>query len=679
MVRPSRLRSIQVMTIMVVVGCVAVPMVTRVRAAESPATTQVSPREPASSQQPLAPEVTTIRAYSNLVVIDVVVNDAQGNPVHGLQASDFTLLENNKLQTVRHFEEHSALPASEAAAPVPSASVPGPSVKLPPGLFTNKTEAPANGPVNVLLLAYLNTPLESQPFARKQLLEFLEKTPAGTRIAIFSLNAQLSMLHGFTTDLAELKAALASKKGAPGVSDILLDPVHGGPMKDRSLDVLKEGASKQQIDDINRMEAQQTSFTQELRAKLTLNGFNMLARYLVGIPGRKNVIWFSGGFPLNVEPSAAEADPNDSVVRNDEEVRKTDNLLTRAQIAVYPVDARGVQGDPALDFGSKVGDQRAAAAIELATTPPGDPRIDDLEATQEETSVGNLLQDKAQEHESMLAMAEDTGGEAFVNTNGLAQAVSKAIEHGSNYYTLTYSPTNTQWDARFRSVKVKVNQSGMKLTYRNGYYAVDPNDRNQLNAQGAATALAETNTTSAAMIHGGPEAAEIVFKVRILPANTPAQDALPSSNQANSKVKVEGPYRQYSVDLVPDAKSVNCREQADGKRLRGLEMWTFVYNTEGVRLIAASNRIRTILSAADYAKLLAGGLAFHQQISVPAKGEYYVRTAIHDLVSDKVGVVEVPVDAVATLDPLKQVAATAAPLPAEPGAGASGQAGEPKH
>ena len=64
--------------------------------------------------------MTTIRAYSNLVVIDVVVNDAQGNPVHGLTKDDFTLLENNKQQMVRHFEEHSRLlPPAAEATPLP--------------------------------------------------------------------------------------------------------------------------------------------------------------------------------------------------------------------------------------------------------------------------------------------------------------------------------------------------------------------------------------------------------------------------------------------------------------------------------------------------------------------------------------------------------------------------------
>ena len=112
-----------------------------------------------------------------------------------------------------------------------------------------------------------------------------------------------------------------------------------------------EGIYAQEIvDSVNRFQALATSFQQDMIAKYTLNAFDMLARYLIGIPGRKNVIWFSGGFPLNVEPNVNEADPNDSVVRNDDEVRKTDNLLTRAQVAVYPVDARGLTTDPALNF-----------------------------------------------------------------------------------------------------------------------------------------------------------------------------------------------------------------------------------------------------------------------------------------------------------------------------------------
>ena len=296
-----------------------------------------------SRQQQNTPDVTTIRTYSNLVVIDVVVTDSDGKAVHGLKKEAFTLLENNKEQTVRHFEEHTAVPASDVKlAPAP---------KLPPGLFSNRSAAPANGPVNVILLDYLNTPLTAQPYLRKQLLDFLDHAPPGTRIAIFGLTSQLSMLQGFTSDMAVLKAALTEQQErAAGVGPADRSVRRRRNHREHLVDGSRSGATavdgmmtQESLDSIARFEALLTSDIQDMRAQYTLHAFDLLARYLVGIPGRKNVIWFSGGFPLNIEPNTTEADPNDSVVRNDDEVRKTDNLLTRAQVAVYPVDARGLQ------------------------------------------------------------------------------------------------------------------------------------------------------------------------------------------------------------------------------------------------------------------------------------------------------------------------------------------------
>jgi VWFA-related protein len=611
----------------------------------------------AQAQQPASASnegITTLHARTNLVIVDVVVTDSKHNPIHGLKASDFTLLENNKEQRVRNFEEHSAALDGEKFIPAP---------KLPAGLFTNQAPAPAGGPVNVLLLDYLNTPLASQPYARKQLLEFLDKIAPGTRIAIFGLTEKLDMLQGFTTDPSVLKAALTGKNGAPRASDILLDSTNGGSMTDTTLaDNLVGGATadgasatdgsfvtQEEIDDINRFQALQTSFTQDLRAKYTLGAFQALARYLVGIPGRKNVIWFSAGFPLNVDPNVNEADPNDSVVRNDDEIRKTDNLLTRAQIAVYPIDARGVFTDPGNDVSQHV------SSISVGSG--GDAAAEQLQ----------FMQQTSQEHESMFAMAEETGGEAYVNTNNLTQAVTKAVEAGSNYYTMTYTPANSQWDGRFRAIKVKVEQPGVKLSYRNGYYADDPDDRSKVVAGHTAMAAAPANTLITAMMHGGPDPAEILFKVRIRPAAAPPEDTPLKNNRANPdpKVKVAGPFKEYGVDLVPDAKAVSCPVNAEGKHLCQLEVITYVYNREGELLIMAHNAVSQSMSAEEYAKLQTGsGMAFHQQVSVPVKGQYYLRTAIHDLRSDRIGAVEVPVSAVAKLDPLKPLTAMAAPAPA---------------
>ena len=596
--------------------------------------------------------MTTIRTYSNLVVVDVVVTDGQGNPVHGLSKDAFALTENGKPQTFRHFEEHSAAPVAETKVLPPP--------RMPPGLFSNRTPAVANGPVNVLLLDYLNTPVSAQPYARKQLLDYLDHAAPGTRIAIFGLTTQLSMLQGFTSDMAVLKGALDPKKGgAAQVSQLLVNPVTGGSTADTSLSdsLLNSGATstditQEMVDAVTRFEAMQSSFQTEMRVQYTLNGIDSLARYLVGIPGRKNVIWFSGSFPLDVEPNPDEADPNDSVARFDEMVRETDNLLTRAQIAVYPVDARGLQTDPSQNFYNEATNPSISGS------------------SGQDAATGNMqfLQQTAQEHLTMDAMAEDTGGQAFFNTSGLTQAVQKAIDNGSNYYTLTYSPTNTVWDSKFRAIKVKVDQPGVKLNYRNGYYAVDPNDRNKLYAQGAAAIQTQPTTMVTAMMHGGPDPAEILFKVRIRPASTPPDDTVLKSNQANPdpKVKVEGPFKSYGVDLVPDPHAVSCRQEPNGNRHCQLEVWTFVYNSDGQKLITASNRLRTMLTPADYQQLLTGGMAFHQEISVPVKGQYFIRTAIHDMVSDRVGAVEIPVSAVAHLTPLKTLASTSEPEPAAP-------------
>jgi VWFA-related protein len=369
--------------------------------------------------------VATIHARTNLVVVDVVVTDSKKNPVHGLQKSDFALMEDGKPQAIRNFEEHTARPSSETADVPPTA-------KLPPGLFTNKSAAPANGPVNVLLLDYLNTPVIAQASAKKQLIEFLNKAPAGTRIAIFGLTTHLVMLQGFTSDMTVLKAALTSKKGTTQVSDILTDAVNGGPMGTTvfadSFGPAGGDITQQMVDDMDRVDAQITSEEQNNRMLYTLNSIDQLARYLVGIPGRKNVIWYSASFPLDVEQNLNEADPNDSVIRNDDEVRKTDNLLTRAQIAIYPVDVRGIQTDPTNSVtnlaANGIPDGASAAAASTA-----------------------FMMQTSQEQETMEAMAEDTGGEAFINTNGLTQAVTKAIEEGSNYYTCS----GTRGSARSRS------------------------------------------------------------------------------------------------------------------------------------------------------------------------------------------------------------------------------------
>jgi len=117
---------------------------------------------------------------------------------------------------------------------------------------------------------------------------------------------------------------------------------------------------------------------------------------------------------------------------------------------------------------------------------------------------------------------------------------------------------------------------------------------------------------------------------------------------------------------VPDPHAVNCSLDPSGNHHCALEIWAYVYDSNGKLLVTTGHRVFRRLSPDDYNKLLTGGMAFHQEISVPVKGQYYLRTAIHDMVSDRVGAVEVPIAQVARLEPLKELPAASDSSPAAP-------------
>src|SRR5438270_6078908 len=394
--------------------------------------------QPAATQQPPQSGVATLRAGTQLVVVDVVVTDKRQKSIQGLQAYDFTLIEENVPQVVKHFEEHTALtPADATKFP----ALP----KFPPGVFTNYTPAPVNGAVNLLLLDALNTPLGDQAYVRQQLLAYLNATPPGTRIAIFGLTNQLTILQGFTSDPALLKAVASSKLGKN--SPLLQDAVGGSGIQNSTADDLEDaGADATTVANLRQFDAQQQSFQLQLRVKYTLDAMNQLARYLSSIPGRKNLIWFSGSFPISVLPDTTGnlTDPFAVVADYEKEFRDTVNLLARSQVAVYPIDARGLTNAPILD---------AATSRNYASPGRGPARM-----TQD---LNKFSTDTFAEHSTMSQMAEATGGHAFYNTNGLTQAVATAINNGSNFYTLTYTPANPAGDGKFRKIKVQLAQSGV--------------------------------------------------------------------------------------------------------------------------------------------------------------------------------------------------------------------------
>ncbi len=591
----------------------------------------------ASGQTAPAP-MTTIHTSSDLVVVDVVASDSRQNPVHQLTAADFTVLEDGKPQTVKSFEEH----ATSAPASLP------PLPRLDPGIFTNYSVAPANGALNILLFDKLNTPMNAQMVVRDQVLKYLKEVPPGTRIAIFSLTTELRLLQGFTSNPELLRALVEGKKGNQGASPLMTDAVNGDepgaddPMYDALADGLgNDPDAAMMLANLQQFEAEQQSFQLQIRARYTLDALNLLARYMSNLPGRKNLIWFSGSFPVSILPDADLQNPFAVVASAEDEFRETVDLLARSQVAVYPIDARGLMTAPmlsAMQSGSTM--NRTPNGFASANT--------------------KFFEQTSDEHSTMQQMADATGGKAFVNTNGLKEAVENAVEAGANYYTIAYTPTNRKWNGDFRKIQVKLDRPGVTLAYRRGYFADDPDaPRHNQQAQNAKPDPNQYNALRAAMLHGGPDPTELIFAASVRPTSTDTEAALVPGNQAAKKVS--GPYRRYAVTFIANPKEVNWTVTPDGLHHCVLEFRTFVYDGDGTLINGQFNGIAAAIPEAQFTSVQNGNFKYLQQISVPAKGDYYLRLGMRDGVTDHVGAVELPVAAVAKLPPVAIPAPPAQP------------------
>jgi VWFA-related protein len=517
-------------------------------------------------------EKDVLKSESPLVVLDVVVTDKKGQPVYGLKRSDFTVFERDEKMSLQNFEEHRADQAP------PPASLPAKQV-LAPNVFSNFSDTPDNGPLNVLLMDALNTPMADQMYLREQMLEYAQKAPEGTRIAIFGLSNRLYLLQGVTTDPALVKAAV-------------------------------------------QMFMAKAPVMPQLRRWSTLAAIDELARYLSGLPGRKNLIWFAGSFNLGIVSDGDRADRVGSLANFADDAKQTANLLTRSRVAVYPIDARGLFGNP---------DMSAGVAL-----PPG---AQTLGPRAWQISDGKFLGERADEKITMNTLAERTGGKAFYDTNGLKDALQQAINNGSNYYTLAFAPTDLKWDGRYRSVRVKLEQPDVDLSYRRGYFAYDPNVPRAHEGKSQPMSVMHS-----AMLLGGPNPTQILFTVKIELA-AKSENNLPPTNQPNVKM-MKPPYRRYTVSYDVNLRTVAFKTIQEGIRQGYLEFEVSLYSPDGELMNAIGELVRVKVPAATYESRQQSGWKFQQNIDAPAKSECFLRIGVHDVSTDRVGAVEVPLAAI---------------------------------
>ena len=309
--------------------------------AEPAAAPKTSEPQPLPDSSPDIPQTPLFKTSAREVVVDVVVTKKDGDQVTGLTQQDFTVAEEGQAQSINFFEEHQ--PDEKASSSSPAMP------PLPAGTATNAPAASAGDAVNVLLLDTLNTERVDQAYVRARIDEFFKSVKPGTQMAIFVLGSRLRFVQGFTSDPSTLRAALNRKD----VTSVQRQPMAHTQSDDadeaEAIATLRSMSgpfgSSAGIDVLQNALQDMKNYSSGTRASMTFEAMNQLAHYLQGIPGRKNLLWFAGSFPVVLFPTPAqqaalEKDPKLPGYVN--QVKKTADLFTQAKIAVYPIAAQGM-------------------------------------------------------------------------------------------------------------------------------------------------------------------------------------------------------------------------------------------------------------------------------------------------------------------------------------------------
>lgn len=369
----------------------------------------------------------TLKTHARRVVVDVVVTDSKGDPVTDLKQSDFTVLEDGKAQDVRSFEGHGS-DARKLAEEAPSPAR---------NEYSNRHVGFEGGALNILLIDGLNTQMNDVAQSKQQTAALLKQLPPDRRVMVFVLGQRLEMVSNSGALPAQIAAAL--EKANSGKSNVLksTEETRSEELAVADAGIVDAGFAARIQGAFDRS----SSETDLNRLRITEAALRQIARVAGSYPGRKNLLWITAGFAYP------------TTLRENEMIDHTIADLAASHVAVYAIDAHGL--DPIY------------MKAEQGSTGQGNPRVP--------RDYSAAIQNESDQHDTLLTIAQDTGGKAFYNSNALGAEIRHALELGTYFYTLTYTPSNRQWNGQHRKIEVKLNRPGLRAEYRRGYYAV-PDD-----------------------------------------------------------------------------------------------------------------------------------------------------------------------------------------------------------
>jgi len=530
----------------------------------------------AVAQQPPASvdQSATIRSTTRLVQVSVVALDNHGNPITGLTKDNFTVTDEGRAQKISVFS---------AETPTPNAPV----QPLPGNVFTNRFDLKGQDPgaVTIILFDALNTSSPDQSFARKQILKFLQSLPPQDHVALYALTTRLYRLHDFTRDSAALVNAVnhfsveqtaAFEASTTAFIDLVsitgdADWAGGGP-----------GNFQASLNNANGIIADQALLN---RAVSTASAIEAIANHVAVVPGRKSLVWVSGGFPLQI--GLDHLGRGDRISQSAApDVQHAIRALNQANVSIYPIDVHGVE---------------IAAGIDPSQRGPG-------------SGVDSSFFNRQNRLDTFRDLADRTGGVAFYGNNDISAGIRRAFDDGRFAYTIGFYPDHNTWDGKFREIKIKSNAPDAQLRYRQGYFAVaersDSADQVKLDLEQAA--VSPLNSTSLGIVVVGKPA-------------TAADD------------------RNLELRMNLDPKQFLLHAAA-GHHTGALDMMFMQNAPNGEVLAAEKQHFEVNFDDQQYAYLSSVGIVLLRHIHIAPQASQ-IRVIVRDAASGALGSVSMPVKA----------------------------------
>lgn len=381
------------------------------------------PRALFGQQSSVAQTSPAIRATTELVLVNVVARDKKGNLIRDLKQQDFTVLEDGQKQQVASFDFENI--DELALAQQTMAATTGSSGPAPAAVNAQSVEHARDARDRRLILLFFDfsamdpEQIDRAADAAKKYVN--TRMHSADLIAIVSLATNMRLDLDFTDDKTKILSTLGAYNSSSG----------------QGFDSGLAGSSEGSAETGGSFTADDTDYN-TFSADRKLLALQSIIQSVGQLSQKKSLIYFSNGI-------------SQSGVDNQSALRAATAAAVKANVAIYPLDVRGLQALPG-------GGEAQNASLHGQSAYTG-------------ASVLNDLNSNAATQETLSTLAADTGGKAFFDSNDFSGVFSQVQKDTSAYYILGYTSSNHLKDGRFRHIKVVVNRPDVKLEYRAGYYA----------------------------------------------------------------------------------------------------------------------------------------------------------------------------------------------------------------